>query len=101
MRKQEKFIVWPAYFDVNRTRKNGRRVPKAIALQSPRLTEISEAAAKLGLKPELFADKAYPKTPWQKNGLLLVSKKWSKQHLLKNVAKQLLKMRGTPQKAQP
>jgi signal recognition particle subunit SRP19 len=94
MRKQEKAIIWPAYFDQTKTRKNGRRVPKNMAVQSPKTLEIQEAAQKLGLKLEVIADKGYPKTPWTKTGMLLVEKKGSKEQVINRIAKQLQKARS-------
>ena len=94
MRKQEEIIIWHAYFDANKTRKRGRRVPKNIAVPSPKMLEIQEAAQKLGLKNELVADKGYPKTPWYKPGMLLVEKKGSKEQIINRIAKQLLKTRN-------
>ena len=94
MRKQDKAIIWPTYFDQTKTRKNGRRVPKNMAVQSPKILEIQEAAQKLGLKLEVVADKGYPKTPWTKTGMLLVEKKGSKEQVITRIAKQLLKTRS-------
>ena len=94
MRKQEKAIIWPAYFDQTKTRKNGRRIPKNMAVQSPKILEIQEATQKLGLKLEVVADKGYPKTPWAKTGMLLVEKKGSKEQVINRIAKQLLKARS-------
>jgi signal recognition particle subunit SRP19 len=94
MRKQEKIILWPAYFDQTKTRKNGRRVPKSLAVQHPKILEIQEAAQKLGLDFEVAADKGYSKTPWVKAGMLLVEKKGSKEQVISRIAKQLLKARN-------
>jgi len=94
MRKQDKAIIWPAYFDQAKTRKNGRRVPKNMAVQSPKILEIQEAAQKLGLRLEVMAEKGYPKTPWAKTGILLVEKKGSKEQVINRIAKQLLKARS-------
>ena len=91
MRKQDKIIIWPAYFDQAKTRKNGRRVPKNLAVQSPKILEIQEAAQKLGLEFEVVADKGYPKMPWAKTGMFLVEKKGSKEQIINRIAKQLLK----------
>jgi signal recognition particle subunit SRP19 len=98
MRKQDKAIIWPAYFDSAKTRKEGRRVPKSLAVQSPRIVEITEAVAKLGLKHEVAAEVGYPKTPWAKTGMLLVEKQGSKEQIIKKIAKQLLKVRSEPVK---
>jgi len=94
MRKQDKAIIWPAYFDGGKTRKEGRRVNKALAVSSPKVTEIEEAATKLGLKHELIPDKGYPRTPWAKPGMLLVEKKGSKEQVIAAIAKHLQKSRG-------
>jgi len=96
MRQQEKVIIWPTYFDSARTRKQGRRVPKNLALSSPQILEIKEAAERLHLGYELVADMAYPKTPWLKTGMILVKKKNTKSEIIMSIAKQLLKMRSVP-----
>jgi signal recognition particle subunit SRP19 len=98
MRKQDKAIIWPAYFDQAKTRKDGRRVPKNLAVQFPRIAEITEAAEKLGLKHEVAAETGYPKTPWAKTGMLLIEKQGSKEQMIKKIAKQLLKVRSEPLK---
>jgi signal recognition particle subunit SRP19 len=98
MREQDKAIVWPAYFDQAKTRKEGRRVPKSLAVQSPKIQEIEEAAEKLGLKHELAAEAGYPRTPWVKTGMMMVEKKGSKEQVLGKIAKQLLKIRSESSK---
>src|SRR3990170_1798340 len=92
VRKQDKTIIWPAYFDLAKTRKKGRRVPKNL--------EIKEAAEKLGLKHEVIVEKGFPKTPWLKTGMILVEKKGSKEQIIKKIARQLLKIRSEPSKQQ-
>ena len=100
MRKQDKAIIWPAYFDSAKTRKKGRRVPKSLAVQSPKIAEIEEAAEKLGLKHEVAMEVGYPKTPWFKTGMIMVEKKGAKEQTIKKIAKQLLKIRSEPSKQQ-
>jgi len=95
MRQQERIIVWPAYFDSGKTRDGGRRVSRNLAVPSPRILEVKEAAEKLGLANELVADAGYPKTPWLKTGMLLVKKKGPKNQTVAMIAKQLLKMRSS------
>ncbi|MEM1566066.1 MAG: signal recognition particle subunit SRP19/SEC65 family protein [Candidatus Bathyarchaeia archaeon] len=98
MHKQDKVILWPVYFDSTKTRGEGRKVPKSLAVPSPKISELKEAAEKLGLEHELVLDVCYPKTPWLKTGMLLVTKKEPKNQLLKKVAKQLQKMRAATAK---
>lgn len=96
MRKQDKAIIWSAYFDQAKTREQGRRVPKSLAVQSPKIQEIAEAAEKLGLEHEVAVEAGYPKTPWAKTGMIMVEKKGSKEQTMKKIAKQLLKIRSEP-----
>jgi len=100
MRKQDRAIIWQAYFDQTKTRKEGRRVPKSLAVQSPKILEIQEAAQKLGLDFEVLADKGYPKVPWSKTGMFLVEKRGSKEQIINRIAKQLLKARNEKPKQQ-
>jgi signal recognition particle subunit SRP19 len=100
MRKQDKAILWPAYFDSAKTRKEGRRVPKNLAVQSPKILEITEAVVKLGLKHEVAAEAGFPKNPWVKAGMIMVEKKGTKEQVIKKIAKQLLKIRSEASKQQ-
>jgi signal recognition particle subunit SRP19 len=94
VRKQDKVILWPAYFDLTKTREEGRKVPKTLAVPSPKILELKEAAEKLGLEHELVPEAGYPKTPWMKTGMLLIAKKEPKNQIIKKVAKQLQKIRS-------
>ncbi|MGQ9461067.1 MAG: signal recognition particle subunit SRP19/SEC65 family protein [Candidatus Bathyarchaeaceae archaeon] len=94
MRKQNKIVLWPVYFDSTKTRLEGRRVPKNLATPSPRLEEIRKAVEKAGFQPEIVADAAHPSIPWQKTGLLVIPKKGSKAKTLQQIAKKLLEIRG-------
>jgi signal recognition particle subunit SRP19 len=94
MRKQDKIIIWPAYFDSTKTRRDGRRIPKSLAVPSPKISEIKDAAEKIGLECELVGDAGYPKTPWLKTGMLLAKKNEPKDRIIRNIAKQLLKIRS-------
>lgn len=97
MRKLEKAIIWPVYFDVNRTRQEGRRLPKNQAVQSPKIAEIKEAADKLGLENEINLEAHFPKAPWAKSGMLLVEKNEAKEAIIKKLAKQLIKIKSQQQ----
>ena len=96
MRKLDKAIIWPIYFDCAKTRKDGRRVPKNIAVQSPKIAEIKEATDKLGLQNEVNLEAHFPKMPWAKSGMLLVEKKEAKEKIIQKLAKQLLKIKSQP-----
>lgn len=95
MRKQDKVVLWPAYFDSTKTRGEGRKIPKSLAVPSPKISELKEAVEKLGLEHELVPEAVYPKTPWLKTGMLLVAKKESKNQMIKRITRQLQKIRST------
>lgn len=94
MRKQDRIIIWPTYFDSTKTRKNGRRIPKNLSVPSPRILEVKDAAEKLGMECELVEGAGYSKTPLLKAGLLLVKKSEAKEKTIKRIAKQLVKTRS-------
>jgi signal recognition particle subunit SRP19 len=100
MRKQDKIIIWSAYFDQAKTRKKGRRVPKSLAVQHPKIVEVKMAVERLGLKHEFTPEAGYPKTPWLKTGMVMVEKKGSKEQIIRKIAKQLLKIRSENPKQQ-
>jgi signal recognition particle subunit SRP19 len=94
MRKQDKSIIWPVYFDSRKTRGMGRRVPKNLAVKSPKIDEIAHVVSRLGFQFELVPEVSYPKKPWKNSGLLLVEKKLSKELLIKKIARKLLEYRN-------
>lgn len=93
MRKKDKMVLWPSYFDSTKSRVEGRKVPKSVAVPSPKLDEIRMAMEQLGLRYEIVSDASHPKLPWQKSGMLIVSKKGSKTQMIRRIARQLLAIR--------
>jgi len=93
MRKQNKIFLWSVYFDASKSRTDGRRVPKKLAVSAPKLEELQIAAKRLGLKPEIVSGATYPSCPWQKTGLVILPKTESKGKILKNIAKELCSLR--------
>ena len=77
-----KATIWPANLDSNKTEKQGRKIPKKNAVNTPKLREISRAASKLGLNPEVENNKAYPKSWWENSGRVIVDKNQSKREIL-------------------
>jgi len=93
MRKQNKIFLWSVYFDASKSRTDGRRVPKKLAVSAPKLEELQVAAKRLGLQPEIVADAAHPSSPWRRTGLLIIPKKESKGKTVKDIAKELSDLR--------
>ena len=40
-------VIWPAYFDADRTRSQGRIVPKGLSVESPTAEEIYEVMVRV------------------------------------------------------
>ncbi len=94
MRQQDKIIIWPAYFDVTKTRKQGRQIPKNLAVGTPRVQELREAADNLGLSSEIVPNVAYSKVSNLKTGMILIKKREPKNQTVRRIASQLVKMRN-------
>ena len=94
MRKQNKIILWPIYFDQTKTRLQGRRIPKGLAVTSPRLDELQKAAQKCGLQTEVVPDLKHPNAPWLKTGLVLATKNAAKVKIIRLVAEELSALRA-------
>lgn len=82
MVRSMKAIIWPANIDSKKTVREGRKIPKKYALSTPKMREISRAASKLGLNPEVEKDKSYPKSWWESSGRVIVDKKQPKRDIL-------------------
>jgi signal recognition particle subunit SRP19 len=94
MQKQNRLVLWPAYFDSTKTRQQGRRISKGLAVPTPRLDELQKAAEKCGLQTEVVPDVKHPHAPWQKTGLIFVPKSASKMQIIRRVAKELFSIRA-------
>lgn len=88
-RGEEKYVIWPVYFDKSVSRLSGRKVAKKYAVEKPNIEDISKAAKSLGLNPILEKDAAHPSKPWKKEGRVLIDKKDSKSKLLTQIANKL------------
>lgn len=93
MREEQRYVLWPVYFDRRATRKQGRRVARDLAVPNPRLDEVMRAARKGGLEAEKEEKAAYPGRWWQKEGRLWVKPVKSKTEIIRTVAQHLAKSR--------
>ncbi|UCG36266.1 MAG: signal recognition particle protein Srp19 [Candidatus Bathyarchaeota archaeon] len=93
MRKQRKIAMWPVYFDLSKTRKEGRKVAKNAAVLNPSLAELQKAASNLNLNFESDTDSGHPAIPWRRTGRIWVEKVESKKRTLLSVGKELASIR--------
>lgn len=94
MPKRDQIILWPSYFDLNKTRKTGRKLPKKNCIDKPSLSELEEAAKILGLDVIIEQDSAYPKSWWER-GRIIIRKRdnLKKSEIMKLIASNLIKIR--------
>jgi len=90
------FYIYPSYLGRDRTRKDGRRIPAALALADLTGEEIVTAAQHLGFKAELEATKQYPRSASAFEGRVKVVKKGTttKAAFLRSVAQELARRRA-------
>ena len=94
MRRKGKLVFWPAYFEANNTRGDGRRVPKGLALRGVKVDELYRAAEDLALNPELKPGTGFSKKPWDKTGSVLVDKTKPKTLVTAELAARILSNRS-------
>ncbi|MES3517567.1 MAG: signal recognition particle subunit SRP19 [Natronomonas sp.] len=64
-------VIWPAYFDAELTRGEGRRVPQSLAIEEPTVEEIAEAVRQVGYDAVIERDQTYPRE-YEPRGRVLV-----------------------------
>jgi signal recognition particle subunit SRP19 len=52
-------VLWPAYFDAEYTRSEGRRLPVEQAVSEPTVDEIAKAVQQVGYDAKIERDKTY------------------------------------------
>lgn len=86
--KGDRLVIWPANIDKDKSRREGRRVSLAEAVEKPTHKEIEEAARKLGIKCEGDAGASRPSEPrMAARGRLLIENNRPKAALLRDIAK--------------
>ena len=78
-------IIYPAYFNVRYSRREGRRVPKKLAFE-PKMDTIIKAIKDLGYKFEVEEDKRYPRFWWSEKGRIVIYSDEKKTEILKKIA---------------
>lgn len=88
-RDEDKYVIWPIYFDKSTSRLAGRKVSKKHSVEKPSIEAIAKAAKSLGLNPILEKNSSHPSHHWKQEGRILIDKKDAKSKLLKQIANRL------------
>ena len=84
-------VLWPEYFDKNRSRSEGRRLPVELCVENPDLDIIAKGAMLLDLDYKIIEDKSYPANWVGKRGCVRVEKgKMKKTEILPLIGKTLI-----------
>ena len=83
------YAVYPCYFDRERSREQGRRVSKNLAVEKPTIEAIAKAARALGLTAKIEKAVKHPSTPFRVEGRVLIDKEGPKTELLRSIAERL------------
>ncbi|RLE49616.1 MAG: signal recognition particle protein Srp19 [Candidatus Methanomethylicota archaeon] len=94
--KRDYQVIWTAYFDLKRTRKRGRRVPKGLAIDAPSIEEVKQAIESIsGVEIlEVDSEKRYPASWWDRSGYIKIKSKLPKSKLLYEIANKLKELRS-------
>ena len=87
-------VIWPAYLDADRSRREGRRVSLDIAVPAPTVEEIAAAAEQIGYAVRIEPEKQYPRD-YEGTGCVVVEgvEDASKNDLVQAVAAYVAAMR--------
>lgn len=102
MKQHGRMIVWLSNIDSSKSRRQGRRLPKSLCLETPKLAEVEDAATALGLESTSRSDAARPSRPWEKTGYLIVERKGkTRSFVLKSLAQATHRSRQIKPKGKP
>lgn len=88
-------VIWLPNIDSSRSRTEGRKIAKGLAVKEPTLAEMQEAAEHLTLDPEK-EEAEYPKDQGKETGTpgrILVEKKYPKVKTLKLLCDEIRRIR--------
>lgn len=90
--EENAITLWPEYFDAERTRAQGRRLPRALCVKRPSLDMIAKGAVTLDLDYKIHEEMAYPADSAAKKGCVRVERgKMKKGEILPKIGEVLVK----------
>lgn len=83
-------IFWPQYFDLKKTRTEGRRVPRKFAIEKIHSSDLYNVAKNLGYDVQHEKQYRYSRAWWEEPGRILIDTKGKKKSkVLIELAKEL------------
>ena len=91
--KDDTYTIWPAYIDVSKTRHQGRKISRKIAIENPTVREIYLVAQAFKYEPILNSSAHYSRAWWEDPGNVKIIKKDKKSKALQKIALGIKKLR--------
>lgn len=88
-------IVWVANLEAKKTRSEGRKVPKKLAIPNVRFQELIQACKELGLDFRA-ENKKYPRCWWEEGGRVVLNS--GDRKLMIEIAKKIMEIRERKKK---
>ena len=93
-RQRKTWIIYPEYFDRSKSRSNGRRVPKNVAVKNPKIEEIASVLDEMDVPNRIEKHAQHPAHWYEENGRLIVPKQQEKKDdFLNKLADEIRKRR--------
>ncbi len=80
--------IYPAYFNIHYSRREGRRIPKNLAFE-PKVDTIAKALRALGYEFEVEEEKRYPRFWWSEKGRIIVDTDEKKSAVILKIARKV------------
>jgi signal recognition particle subunit SRP19 len=97
LKEYERFVVWLDYFDSEKKRSDGRRVPLNSCIRAPTLDEVVQACKRLNLDAQP-QEAFHPRASRRKSGYVSIKKQGQKQQVITSIARELSRIRGSQPK---
>ncbi len=68
----KELIIWSTYIDCNKSRAEGRKIPKELCINKPKLKDIANVLKKMGYEVDIIKNKCYPREWWENTGYVKV-----------------------------
>jgi len=102
LKQRGKIIVWLANVDSSKSRREGRKLPRASCIEMPKLAELEDAARALGLESTSAINAARPSKPWERTGFIMMDRKSrTRNFILKSLVETINRSRRTKPKEKP
>ena len=90
-------VIWTVNVDSKKTRAEGRKIPRRLAVPNVKLNELVEACKELGI-PFRAEEKRYPRCWWEEGGRVIVEKRNTKTKMMVEIARKIAEIRERKRK---